>query len=68
MNLKMIRNRAKKVGMKPGKMKKADLIRSIQRTEGYFDCFASALDNECDQQACLWRDDCFAEARKSRAA
>ena len=68
MNLTKIRSLAKGAGVKPGKMKKADLIRSIQRTEGHFDCFASATSGDCDQQDCLWREDCFAEAKKSRAA
>ena len=68
MNLTKIRSLAKKAGVKPGKMRKADLIRSIQRSEGHFDCFASAVGGECDQRDCLWREDCFAEAKKSHAA
>ncbi len=68
MNLTKIRSLAKEVGVKPAKKRKADLIRSIQRAEGFFDCFASALNGNCDQQDCLWRKDCFAEAKKSRAA
>ncbi len=68
MNLTKIRSLARDAGVKPGKMRKAELIRSIQRSEGYFDCFASATDGECDQLGCLWREDCFAEAKKSRAA
>ena len=68
MNLTKIRSLAKEAGVKPGKMRKADLIRSIQRSEGHFDCFATAVAGDCDQSACLWRDDCFVEAKKSRAA
>ncbi|HHH48612.1 MAG TPA: SAP domain-containing protein [Gammaproteobacteria bacterium] len=68
MNLTKIRSLARDAGVKPGKMRKADLIRSIQRSEGYFDCFASAIDGECDQRACVWREDCFVEAKKARAA
>lgn len=68
MNLTKIRNLAKGVGVKPAKKRKADLIRSIQRAEGSFDCFATAINGGCDQQGCLWREDCFAEAKKSRAA
>jgi len=67
-NLTKIRSLAKDAGVKPGKMRKADLIRSIQRSEGYFDCFATAVDGTCDQLDCLWREDCFNEAKKSRAA
>ncbi len=68
MNLTKIRSLAKRAAVKPGKMRKADLIRSIQRSEGYFDCFASAINGECDQPGCLWREDCFTEAKKSRVA
>ncbi len=68
MNLTKIRSLAKDVGVKPAKKRKADLIRSIQRAEGSFDCFATAINRDCDQQDCLWREDCFAEAIKSRAA
>ena len=38
---------------------KQELIRSIQRREGNFDCFASATAGECDQTTCLWRKDCL---------
>ncbi len=68
MNLTKIRSLAKDAGVKPAKKRKADLIRSIQRAEGSFDCFATAINGDCDQQGCLWREDCFAEAKKSRAA
>ena len=68
MNLTKIRSLAKDVGVKPGKMRKADLIRTIQRSEGYFDCFGTAVAGDCDQLNCLWREDCFVEAKKSRAA
>lgn len=68
MNLTQIRNIAKDLGVKPGKMKKADLVRAIQLHEGSFDCFASASTGECDQQDCSWREDCFSEASKGSPA
>ncbi len=53
-----IRERAKSLGLQPGRMRKADLIRAIQRAEGHFDCFGTAS-GFCDQQDCAWRKDCL---------
>ena len=41
-----------------------ELIHAIQREEGNFDCFATATHQVCDQESCLWRDDCFALAQQ----
>jgi hypothetical protein len=59
MNLKDVRDMAKEKGIKAGKMKKEEIIRSIQRAEGNFDCFGSAFSGECTQEGCLWRADCL---------
>lgn len=59
-----IRDRAKDFGIKTGRMSKLKLIQAIQSSEGNFDCFASAIDGECDQLKCIWRDDCFSLAKK----
>jgi len=64
MNLQEIRKIAKKQGIKPGKLTKLKLIRSIQNREGNFECFATALDGICDQFGCCWREDCFRMADK----
>ncbi|MDH5613121.1 MAG: SAP domain-containing protein [Gammaproteobacteria bacterium] len=64
MNMQEIRELAKDLGIKTSRMSKIQLIRSIQLTEGNFDCFASAASSECDQMKCSWRDDCFVAARK----
>ena len=63
MNLQTIRGIAKDLGIKSGKMKKADLIRTIQREEGNFDCFGTITDF-CDQEQCSWRDDCLGSSKK----
>jgi hypothetical protein len=42
-------------------MEKAELIRAIQRAEGNFDCFGTAAEEECSQEECLWREECFRE-------
>jgi hypothetical protein len=59
MNLKEIKDMAKSQGIKAGNMKKENIIRSIQRAEGNFDCFGSAIAGECDQMNCIWRGDCL---------
>ena len=50
---------AQERGVNPGRMKKAELIRAIQRAEGNFDCFGTAKSGECGQINCLWREDCL---------
>jgi hypothetical protein len=52
--LKAVKDLAKSKGINPGKMKKAEIIKNIQRVEGNFDCFGSATAGYCDQQGCLW--------------
>ena len=64
MNLQEIRQLATTKGLKPGKLNKQDLIRSIQSQEGNFACFATAYAGVCDQLDCLWRKDCFSSAKK----
>lgn len=64
MNMQEIRGLAKDFGIKTSNLNKVNLIKTIQITEGNFDCFASAIDGQCDQQKCVWRDDCFAAAKK----
>lgn len=59
MKLEEVRSLAKSMGVSPGRLRKRDLIKSIQIREGNFDCFATARNAECDQHHCLWRDDCF---------
>jgi hypothetical protein len=59
MTMPQIRKIAKQLGIKTTpRTKKSDLIRQIQRAEGNFDCFGTALD-DCDQYGCLWRRDCL---------
>ncbi len=62
MELNEVKRMAGKLGIKTGKMKKGEIIRSIQRAEGNFDCFGSASSGECSQAKCLWRQDCLMKA------
>jgi len=58
MHIGQIRRIAKQMGI-PAVGTKVELIRSIQRKEGNFDCFGTAVDGYCDQYNCLWRADCL---------
>jgi hypothetical protein len=62
MDIREIRRIARQMDIDPKGMGKADLIRAIQRAEGYADCFGSAAAEECDEESCLWREDCFFES------
>lgn len=64
MQMQEIRTIAKDFGLKASKLKKVDLVRTIQAAEGNFGCFATATDGVCDQTECIWRKDCFAAAKK----
>jgi hypothetical protein len=58
MTLKDIREIAKHYDIKAAKMKKDELIKAVQRAEGNFDCFGSAISGYCSQDDCLWKSDC----------
>lgn len=65
MNMQEIRVLAKDLGIKYSRMKKAELIKTIQLTEGNFGCFSTAITGECDQTGCLWREDCLSVSAKN---
>lgn len=58
MKMDEIKDIAKGLGIKPGKMKKSDLILEIQREEGNEQCYNSGKKDVCGQDACAWREDC----------
>mgnify|MGYP001584098353 CR=1 FL=1 len=59
MRLSEIEKKARQVNIKDTwKYSKKDLIKTIQRSEGNFDCFGTAKDN-CNQMTCCWRNDCI---------
>lgn len=62
MKLREIREMARAMGVETKGIGRAELVRAIQRAEGNFDCFGTAVEEECDQENCIWREDCFAEA------
>ena len=65
-NIQQVREKARTFGLKVGKSRKIELIKNIQKVEGNFDCFATAVSGYCDQLDCSWREDCFvsSEAKK----
>lgn len=65
MNMQEIRTIAKSHKIDATGLAKIDIIHTIQRKEGNFDCYATTYDGVCDQMDCLWREDCF-EASSSQ--
>ena len=58
MNLTKVKEKAKEIGINPKKMRKAQIIQSIQVQENNFPCFGTVNDY-CDQSTCIWREDCI---------
>jgi hypothetical protein len=58
MKMQEVRAKAKVLGINSFGKSKGDLIREIQRKEGNFDCFGTAVEH-CDQYECCFRDDCL---------
>lgn len=58
MKLDEVKKIAKDRGIQGKNMKKAELIRAIQRDEGNCDCYNTNSSDTCGQYSCLWRDDC----------
>jgi len=68
MKMQEVRAIAKGMEIKTSRMSKLNLIREIQTAEGNFACFATAAAGECDQDDCIWREDCLALSKKQAAA
>ena len=64
MKLEQIRSIAKLHSINPGMLSITELVKAIQAKEGNFDCFGTAINGECDQTGCSWREDCLATSRK----
>jgi len=58
MKVEELKEIAKRRGINPSKMKKADLIRAIQADEGNPQCFSTGEKDKCGQESCLWQEDC----------
>ena len=58
MGMPEIREKARSLGIITGKMKKPELIHTIQVTEGYEPCFGRS-DGQCDNTGCCFIKDCL---------
>ncbi len=58
MGLPEIRMKAQTLGLSPGKMKKPELIHTIQMTEGNTPCFGRS-DGQCGNSGCCFMRDCL---------
>ena len=58
MKMAKIREKAQALGVTPGRMKKAELIHSIQAAEGCTTCFGNS-DGQCAHTDCCFRADCL---------
>jgi hypothetical protein len=59
-----IRHMAKGLGINTRGMKKTELIQSIQRAEDNVDCYGTPRVETCNENACLWREDCLSLHQK----
>jgi hypothetical protein len=59
MRFQEIQKMAKGMGIRSLKMKKADLIRAIQRAENNIECYGTQRGENCQEMACLWKSDCL---------
>jgi hypothetical protein len=58
MKLEEIKEIANQHNIRTSKVKKSELVRSIQQAEGNEQCFDSGKVAQCGQDSCAWRDDC----------
>lgn len=60
MKMQDVRAMAKSLRINSFGKTKSELIREIQRKEGNFDCYGTAV-NSCDQEDCCFYSACLAE-------
>jgi len=58
MTMPQIREKARELGIKPGKIKKTELIRIIQQAEGNTPCYGRA-NGQCPNIDCCFMSDCL---------
>lgn len=60
MHMSEVRERARAAGLtSAGRVRKAELIRAIQRAEKNPECFGTRTASACPEQNCCWRQDCL---------
>ncbi len=68
MDASQIIRRAEEMGIEPGSVGEADLIRAIQRAEGNVDCYATDRNKTCGEERCLWRQGCLKAKKEVKDA
>lgn len=63
MKMQEVRQKAKGLGINSFGKTKTELIREIQRKEGNFDCYGTAV-GDCDQLECSFRSLCLEKPSK----
>jgi len=58
LSMSEIKTKAAALGITPGKMKKTELIRSIQSAEHCTPCYETS-NGQCVHTDCCWRKDCL---------
>lgn len=61
MKLDEVKKIAKQKSVKTTNLKKGEIIRAIQRSEGHSPCFD--MQKSCSQNGCLWKTACPAEVQ-----
>jgi hypothetical protein len=67
MKFQEIQKIAKEMNINTYRMKKADIIQAIQRTEKNIDCYGTNRVDYCEEQECSWRSDCLASNMNKKA-
>ncbi len=58
MTMSELKDKARRLGMKTGKMRKTDLVHAMQEAEGFTPCYGIP-NGFCPQMECCFRDDCY---------
>ena len=59
MKINDVRKMAKGMNINTYRMKKKGIVRAIQQAENNMSCFATERVTMCNEDKCLWRDDCL---------
>jgi DNA-binding IscR family transcriptional regulator len=66
MNINEVRKIAKGMDINTYRMNKPDIIRAVQRSENNIECFGTARIEYCNEDTCLWRNDCLSINNRSK--
>ena len=58
MKVPELKERAKSLGISPGKMKKTELVQAIQEAEGFTVCYGNS-NGDCPNMDCCFMKDCL---------